>query len=289
MAGPAKPAGPTLPFHPGHFYSPIVDPDTLRDRRDALWPATPQVAGIDFDAEGHARLLESVFPGLLADYGYPDTDPQPDDPAGFFNHNSQFGWLDPRVAFALLRHWAPRRVVEVGSGFSSLLMADVGRRFLGPDFRLACIEPYPRPFLARLPGVELVAAPVQDVDLAVFDRLAPGDVLFIDSSHVAKTGSDVNRLYFEVLPRLPVGCFVHVHDVFLPHEYPPDWVLEENRSWNEQYLVRALLMDSTRLRVRFGSMYAWSMFPGLVAKALSLPPGQGYGGSSLWLEIVGPR
>jgi hypothetical protein len=280
--------GPHLPFPPGHFYSPIVEPDEIARRDAAVWPAQPQVAGIDFDPAGHARLLDDVFPPLLRDYAYADQLPERDDLREFYNHNSQFGWLDSRAAFALLRHWAPKRVIEVGSGYSSLLMADVGRRFLGADFRLTCIEPFPRPFLRRLPGVELLVAQVQDVDLSVFDRLAPGDVLFIDSSHVAKTGSDVNRLYFDVLPRLPAGVRVHVHDIFLPHEYPRDWVLKENRSWNEQYLVRALLMDSARLRVRFGSSYAWSTYPDKVSRALGLPPGQGYGGGSLWLEVVGP-
>jgi hypothetical protein len=90
-----------------------------------------------------------------------------------------------------------------------------------------------------------------------------------------------------VLPRLPVGARVHIHDVFLPHEYPQSWVLEENRSWNEQYLVRALLMDSTRLRVRFGSTFAATTFPEKVASALELAPGTPAGGGSLWLEVVG--
>jgi hypothetical protein len=281
-------ASPPLTFPPGHFYSPIVEPADIERRSDAVWPARPVVAGIDFDRDGHARLLDEVFPALLRDYAYADDLPEGDDLREFYNRNSQFAWLDSRAAFALLRHWQPRRVIEVGSGFSSLLIADIGRRFLDPGFRLTCIEPYPRPFLRRLPGVELLEVPVQDVDLAVFDTLAPGDVLFIDSSHVAKTGSDVNRLYFDVLPRLAPGVRVHVHDIFLPHDYPRDWVVRENRSWNEQYLVRALLMDSTRLRVRFGSSYAWATFPDKVAKALGVPPGQGYSGGSLWLEVVGP-
>jgi hypothetical protein len=280
--------GPKLSFPPGHFYSPIVEPAELAPRDAQLWPPNPQVAGIDFDPAGHAQLLDAVFPALLRDYDYPDTLPESPDLQHYFSNNSQFGWLDSRAAFALLRHWAPRRVIEVGSGFSSLLIADIGQRFLAPGFRLTCIEPFPRPFLERLPGVDLHVAPVQDVPWSVFEALEPGDVLFIDSSHVAKTGSDVNRLYFDVLPRLPAGVRVHIHDIFLPHEYPRDWVLAENRSWNEQYLVRALLMDSTRLCIRFGCAYAWTAFPDKVAHALGVPVGRGYGGGSLWLEIVGP-
>jgi hypothetical protein len=109
-------------------------------------------------------------------------------------------------------------------------------------------------------------------------------VLFIDSSHVAKTGSDVNFLYFEVLPRLARGVRIHIHDILLPVDYPPEWVLRENRSWNEQYVLRALLMFSTGFRVMFGCNYAFRRFPGLVASALGRPDRPGFGGGSLWIE-----
>ena len=289
MSNPERPRPQAGAFTPGHFYSPIVDTAEVGGRAATLWPAqVPEVAGIDFDPAGHRHLLEEVFPALLRDYDYPEQPSEAQDPRTFHNRNGQFGWLDARAAFALLRHWAPRRIVEVGSGFSSLLIADVGRRHLGRDFHLTCIEPFPRPFLAQVPEVQLLQAKVQDVDVAVFDALGPGDVLFIDSSHVAKTGSDVNCLYFDIVPRLRPGVRIHIHDIFLPREYPKHWVLEENRSWNEQYLVRALLMDSRRLRVRFGCSYAWSAFPDAVANALGVPRAQAYGGGSLWLEVVEP-
>src|SRR5262249_1946304 len=151
----------------------------------------------------------------------------------------------------LLRYWQPRRLIEIWSGYSTLLSADVNRRFLGGSMQLTCIEPYPREFLRRgIPGVtRLIEKKAQDVELDVFAELEAGDVLFIDSSHVSKTGSDVNRIYFEIVPRLRPGVHVHVHDIFLPDDYPREWVLGENRSWNEQYLLRALLMYSTRFRV----------------------------------------
>ena len=134
-------------------------------------------------------------------------------------------------------------MIEVGSGYSTLLMADVNTRFLGGSANIRCIEPYPLPFLDPLPqGVaELIVSPVQDVPLKTFDRLEAGDVLFIDSSHVSKTGSDVNHLVFEVVPRLARGVHVHFHDVFLPFDYPRDWVLKLGLYWNEQYPLRALL------------------------------------------------
>jgi hypothetical protein len=133
---------------------------------------------------------------------------------------------------------------------------------------------------------ELMVQKVQDVSLSVFESLAAGDVLFIDSSHVSKTGSDVNYLYFEVLPRLKPGVKIHIHDIFLPNEYLKDWVVTDKRSWNEQYLLRALLMYSTAFRVVFGNAFAFATMPELVRDALSLPEGQAFGGGSIWIERI---
>lgn len=275
----------TTTSHPnGHFYSPVVDTAELAGLEHRLWPRSPQVAGIDFNDASHAQILRCAFPRFMPGYDYPEVLEESPQLTGFFTRNSQFSWLDARAYFVLLRHWRPRRVVEIGSGFSTLLAADVNRRFLDERLDLTCIEPYPREFLlAGVPGVSrLLQAKVQDVDLAEFDRLESGDVLFVDSSHVAKTGSDVNFIYFEILPRLADGVRVHIHDIHLPHEYPRDWVIAENRSWNEQYLVRALLMDSRRYAVEFGCNYAFHRFPDLVREALG---GRGFGGGSLWIRV----
>lgn len=275
-----------LPFPPGHFYSPIVDTEALAKERARIWPADPQVAGIEFDDASHRHVLQDVLPRQLPAYDYPETLPDSDTLSSFYTRNSQFSWLDARALFALLREWRPRRIVEVGSGYSSLLMADVNRRFLGGDCEISCIEPYPRPFLqAGVPGIaRLLVQRVQDVPLREFSRLEAGDVLFIDSSHVAKTGSDVNHLYFEVLPRLAAGVRIHVHDIFLPHDYPQDWAVTDNRSWNEQYLLRALLMYSKAFRVVFGCSYAFHRFPEEVRAALALPSAAAFGGGSFWME-----
>lgn len=275
-----------LPFPPGHFYSPIVDAEALAQERQRVWPAAPQVLGVDFNEASHRHLLEQVLPRHLPHYDYPESLPDGDALDAFYTRNSQFSWLDARILFALLREWRPQRIVEVGSGYSSLLLADVNRRFLAGRCQISCIEPFPRPFLQRgVAGIaRLLVQRVQDVPLAEFSRLAAGDVLFIDSSHVAKTGSDVNHLYFEVLPRLAAGVRIHVHDIFLPHDYPPEWAIGENRGWNEQYLLRALLMYSSAFRVVFGCSYAFHRFPELVRTALALPSGAAFGGGSLWLE-----
>ena len=269
----------------GHFYSPIVDRREIAAERDRLWPAKPIVAGVDWNDDGHRRILSEAFPRYLPLYDYPETLPDGPDLVDFYTRNTQFSWLDSRALFVLLHAWRPRRIIEVGSGYSSLLIANINRRWFDCGIHVTCIEPYPRAFLKhRIGGISrLIEEKVQRVALEEFAALGAGDILFIDSSHVAKTGSDVNRIYFDVLPALARGVHIHIHDIFLPHDYPQSWAIDENRSWNEQYLVRALLMYTNGFCVEFGSAYAFHTFPELVAKALAHPRGIAYGGGSLWL------
>ena len=275
-------------FRAGHFYSPVVDTADVEARAEQIWPAAPSVLGIDFNDESHQQVLAQWFPAHMPQYDYPEVLAESPALADFFTRNSQLSWLDARTLFVFLKTLRPARMIEIGSGFSSLLTADVNRRFLDRTLDFTCIEPYPRPFLER--GVDgiarLVKERVERVPLELFQSLERGDMLFIDSSHVAKTGSDVNHLYFDVLPRLKAGVLVHVHDIFLPHEYPKKWVMAENRSWNEQYLLRALLMHSTAFRVLFGSSYAHHRFPDLVVRALAHPKKLGFGGGSFWMERI---
>lgn len=273
-------------FPNGHFYSPVVDPDSVRERAAEVWDGRDEVLGIDFDKENHRHLLQSVFPKWLESFDYPFEREDAVDAAGrlgFFLANDQFSNIDARTLFVFLREYRPRRVIEVGSGFSSLLMADVNRRFLDSATTLQCVEPYPRSFL-REPeyGFELVESKVEHVPLRFFESLGEGDFLFIDSSHVSKTGSDVNYLMFEIVPRLPAGVLVHVHDIFLPADYPYEWVVTNNRSWNEQYVLQAYLMFNPKAKIVFGSSYAHQVLPAEAAAAL----GEGVPtfGGSLWFR-----
>lgn len=276
-------------FPDGHFYSPVVDTEDLAARHGEIWPPEPRpVLGVDWNDAMHERVLREWFPRWMPDWDYPELLDEEAAPGRYYVRNSQFSWLDARTLFVFLRQYAPHRMIEVGSGYSSLLVADVATRFLGGALDFTCIEPYPRPFLkAGVAGVSrLIEERVERVGLDVFETLGPGDFLFIDSSHVAKTGSDVNHLLFEVLPRLARGVIVHIHDIHLPNDYPPEWVLEENRSWNEQYAVRALLMYSTAFRVLFGCARAWERHRADVAAALARPQSAAYGGGSLWIERI---
>ncbi len=274
--------------HPnGHFYSPVVDPEEVAGEAQRIWQPEPTPAGLNFSPKRHQQILAELFPRFMPVYDYPETLPEDAPQWQFYTRNSQFSWLDCRTLFVLLNAWKPARYMEIGSGFSSLLAADVNHRMLDGKMHVSCVEPYPRPFLTQpVPGInEVIVQRVQEVPLQTFDQLRAGDILFIDSSHVAKTGSDVNYLLFDVLPRLAAGVRIHVHDIFLPGDYPRDWVLKENRSWNEQYVLQALLMDSSRYEIVFGSSFAFQTFPEQVAAALALDQGGAFGGGSLWLRV----
>lgn len=272
----------------GHFYSPVVDIEDAAARQSEIWPPSPVVLGVDFNDDSHLEILTRDFPRFIGDYDYPEKGPPDDSLLHFYTKNSQFSWLDSRTLFVLLRAKPPRNIIEVGSGYSSLLMADVNTRFLSVTVNITCIEPYPREFLKSPPaGIDrVIERRVQQVPLEEFDVLGENDILFIDSSHVSKTGSDVNCLFFEVLPRLAKGVRIHIHDIFLPNDYPVDWVLREARSWNEQYLLRALLMYSNMFRITFGCSYAFFRFPDQVKSALNHPQGHAFSGGSLWIEKI---
>lgn len=267
----------------GHFYSPIGDIDALAAERLRLWPYDECCTGIDFQAGAQTRLLRDIFPPLLEAFDYPE---YTTDGVSYHLHNSQFGHADARALFALLRLWQPRRMIEVGSGYSTLLAADINRRFLDNALHLTAIEPFPRGFLQDLPGLQsLRIERVQDTPAHVFDALEAGDVLFIDSSHVLKTGSDLVHLLTQVLPRLASGVHLHFHDLFLPDEYPPQWVIDENRSWNEQYVVQAILASNPRYRVLYGTQYALTRLTDVAHAAFGSLSGQAYAGGSFWIDV----
>ena len=271
-------------FPPGHFYSPVLDPESLRDYKDRIWESGVRtLPGVDLRLD-HQKEFVLRMQSIAADFDYPLEALPEAPPWAYYQKNGFFNKLDARLLFGILRLDTPRRIIEVGSGFSSLLMADVNRRFLDHSIDLTCIEPYPKSILrGSIPGLShLIEQRVEDVDLALFDTLEANDILFIDSSHVIKTGNDVWFLFLKVLPRLKANVRIHIHDIFLPFEYPERWVLDDVRSWNEQYLLHALLMFSSAFRVLCGSACVSAHFPEVVRSVFGSP----YRGGSFWIEKI---
>jgi hypothetical protein len=266
---------------PGHFYSPVANPAELHHYVRAQSNAGPQVAGISIDRDRLIAMWNTLLPYLT-------TCPLPEketDGFHFFFDNRAFGFDDAIVLQAMIRHYMPRRMIEIGSGYCSACSVDTIDTFLHGECRVTFIEPYPERLRlllgARIAGTRVLDIPVQQAPPGIFEELEAGDILFIDSTHVLRTGSDVCFELFEILPRLASGVAVHIHDMFWPFEYPGDWILKENRSWNELYAVRAFLTGNDAWEITFFNDYFAKFERPLIERTF---PRFGNAGGSLWLE-----
>ncbi|HZF76518.1 MAG TPA: class I SAM-dependent methyltransferase, partial [Acetobacteraceae bacterium] len=229
-----------------HFYSPL--PDTALAARHLARQVPLTAASHMLSASAFADTWGDIrsFAHELADL------PRESD-NGFHWDNNMFPNLDAIIYYCMLRRNRPRRIIEIGSGFST----HIARRALERNGmgRLHVVEPYPTAKLRELLGRldEMYEAKIQDVPSDLFAQLEDGDVLFVDSSHVCKTGSDLNHILFEILPALRASVLMHFHDIFLPHEYPADWVVGRGYGWNEQYLLLAFLMGNAAVSPLVGS------------------------------------
>ena len=266
---------------PVHFYSPIPDTSKLPP---SVWQKSSEMAGVDMNDEGQLSFIRDVLPLYRHEY-----EQFPLKSRGnrfeFSYDNTQFVGLDPVVLHSFVRHFRPARIIEVGSGYSTLVTAQALRLNGGGD--LTCIEPFPRDFIREgVPGVSrLHQCSVQEIDLELFQQLGENDILFIDSTHVAKIGSDVLYLFFEVLPRLRPGVIVHIHDIFFPGEYPEKWIRENNFFWNEQYLLQAFLIGNSQFRVEYCVGYMGKRH---LPELQKLFPNYscGMGGGSFWMRRI---
>lgn len=268
---------------PGHFYSPIPSIAEMRAREEELFGAPPEaLPAIELNTEGQLALIDQ-----LARF-YPDM-PFPVERAGglrFWLHNGTYGYADAILLYAMLRQLRPARVIEVGCGMSSAVMLDTAERFLGSSVDFTFIDPDLSALRAvardgDLERAKLFEGGMQRVSVEAFDALHANDILFVDSTHVAKTGSDVNRLVFDVLPRLRSGVYVHIHDIHYPFEYIKEWVYE-GRSWNEAYIVRAFLEFNTAFEIVLFGNYLYRMHRERLGAAMPLAVANTPG--SLWLK-----
>lgn len=273
---------------PGHFYSPLVDVNELRGRSDVFANPTRGLAGVDLGVDRQWALYDQLRP-LLRDIEFP-TDRAAAESVGrrYFSDNPAFADGDGSTLEAMLRHAQPRRVVELGCGYSSACLLDTRERHLGLDVRITFVDPYPQLLESLIRDadratVEIMAVGTQAVSLELIASLESGDVLFIDSTHVAKTGSDVVRIFHEILPAVRPGVWIHLHDHFAGFEYPASWV-EEGRSWNEQYLTRAFLQFNREFEIVLWPTFLATLDAGRFGRDV---PARVNGGGSLWLRRGG--
>ena len=238
----------------GHYYSQYPNMNDVENRKDVLYQTDREVRDIDFNLEMQYGLLEKMKKLLPS---VPEWCLESD------NIDSKYRYRRDATAFTLpdaiclhlmLRILHPKKLIEVGSGWSSAVTLDTNEFYMDKALQVSFIEPYPSALNYILKGdesYELNICGLQDMDLAYFEQLGKGDILFIDSTHVSKIGSDVNYLLFEILPRLKKGVYIHFHDIFYPFEYPYTWIKKEGYIWNELYILRSFLMNNEKYRMIF--------------------------------------
>lgn len=241
----------------GHYYSPIVSVDDIERRATDIWKniEVDGVTGIDLHAEAQVRLVKELS-AYYKDLPFSETK---EGKLRYFFGNYYYSYTDGIILYSMMRHFKPERIIEVGSGYSSALMMDVNELFFDNKIELNFVEPYPERLSSLMTekdkqSSKIIEKPVQAMETDYFKKLKKGDILFIDSSHVSKCGSDVNYILFEILPILNSGVLIHFHDIFYPFEYPKDWVLE-GKNWNEDYFLKAFLMYNGEFQIKIFSHY----------------------------------
>ena len=271
---------------PVHYYSPI--PSTA-ELDETVWRGPRPPAGVDMREGEQLELLEAVSARYRSEYGrFPKHAGTSDCP--FYIDNGYFVSVDAEMLYCLVRKHRPARIIEIGSGFSTLMTSLAIERNKQEDplykCRFVAVEPFPnRDLLALSKNLsELIEAAVQRVPLERFRELEANDILFIDSSHVSRIGGDVNFEVLEVLPRLRNGVLVHVHDFFVPFEYPREWVTKNRWFWNEQYLLQAFLSFNSCFNVVWAASYMHWKFPDKVAAAFDSYDRSRTTPASLWIQ-----
>jgi hypothetical protein len=275
-----------LNLTPANFYSniPLVaDIETSFEYAQERAGIAPYADSGLFDAQRIGAFVERIC--AFADEFDPPLQGDPQDPEGFFWTNPAFSHMDAMAYYCILRATRPQRVLEIGSGFSTLV-ADQALRANGAG-ELILIEPYPKAFLRSLPTVaRLIETPVQAIPERDLVALVEScQVWFIDSTHTVKTGSDCLYLYLKVMPRIRSRVLCHSHDVFLPYAMPAPFALDRHVYWTEQYLLLAYLLDNPKAEIATGSYYLRKHLP--EQSAAMMRGRYGDGGGSLWYWIDG--
>jgi predicted O-methyltransferase YrrM len=264
-------------FPPGHYYSPILNQFEYKNNNFKFWS---ELGDIKLNSEKQNEVLSAIqiyfqdFPNLLTVKKRYD-----------FN-NDWYPYLDAKVLYSLIRFYRPQNIIEVGSGYSSALILDVNETYFENKIELTFIEPNPNRLIKLLyekdwETTSILKEIVQNIDLEKFKSLNENDILLIDSSHVSKSNSDVNFLFFHVFPVLKPGVIIHIHDVFFPFEYPEEWI-KSGKDWNESYLLRAFLQNNADYEIVFFTDYL--KVANVLVPSVSENQVKNFNGSSIYIR-----
>jgi hypothetical protein len=269
----------------GHFYSPFPAIDEIKQIENKLFDNIPrQLSGIDLNEQEQISLLE-IFETFYAQMPFKEN--KINDLRYYF-HNDAYSYSDAIILYCMVRHLHPKQVIEIGSGYSSCVFLDTNELFFENEIKCTFIEPYPQTLLSLIKDedkfrINLIEKKLQDVELSLFEKLLPGDILFVDSTHVSKINSDVNKLIFQILPSLNEGVYIHFHDIFYPFEYPREWIYQ-GRAWNEDYLLRAFLQFNTEFKIVFWNHFLYNTHKEKLIE--KMPLSEKNPGGSIWLRKI---
>ncbi|OGO39558.1 MAG: hypothetical protein A2W35_18895 [Chloroflexi bacterium RBG_16_57_11] len=254
----------------GHYYSPIPVQADVQDYLESMQRTRIELPEIKLNREKQFSLLNE-FQAFYHDLPFPE-EKRPS--CRYYYNQIMFCYADAIFLYCFLRRNQPGRIIEVGSGFSSAIILDTVEKFYNHQPEVTFIDPYPETLMSVLKPhdrgkVNILDIKVQDADLEVFTSLKSGDLLFIDSSHVVKCGSDVQHIIFKILPQLSSGVIVHFHDIFYPFEYPDKWLLQ-GRYWNEAYFLRAFLAYNNVWDIYFFNPYVALTFKDYIETKMPL-------------------
>jgi len=270
---------------PSNFYSNIPSIEDIETSFEYKEPGAEVYNHHLFNKDKMNSIIEQLYG--YADEFNPPTDGDADNPADFFWKNPAFSYSDAMMYYCMIRHFKPARILEIGSGFSTLVAQAALRK--NQTGTLTLIEPYPKPFLKKLDTVDnLIESFVQNI--RVHDMLGlveQSDIWFIDSTHTVKTGSDCLYLYLKIMPQVTKDIPVHSHDIYLPFGYPHKLILEKHIYWTEQYLLYAYMLDNPKIEVLYSSAYAYAFLRNTLNRLMNQKYGSG--GSSIWYLLKGSQ
>jgi hypothetical protein len=273
---------------PGHYYSPIPSKE---DHKRVFDEINPGHSGIDIKENNQLAFIEELAPYYES---IPDFPFEKGEKYRYSYENHYYSFSDATIFSCLVQHVKPRKIIDIGGGDTTLLILDLNDTvFQKLPAEVTVIEPYPDRLKSMLwpnDRLTIITDKVQNVDLSLFDQLQSGDILFLDSTHVSKLGSDVNYILFEILPRLKPGVMIHVHEIFFPFEYPSSFYFD-GKYWNELYLWRAFLMYNTCFEISLFNSFLEYRYPDILRQKFPRYFKQGLPdvvvqnqGSSLWIK-----
>lgn len=274
---------------PVHFYSPIPDLRELEKRKD--WGQASEMAGVDMNTTGQRECMEEIFPRFMAECDFP-TEPT-EVPHEFYVRNEYFGYVSAAAMHCFVRFFRPRTIVDVGAGSTTRIQAQAALMNArdGHPTKVIAVDPNPGQLLRDgFPGLTaLIPSQVQTVNDDLFVNLRANDILSIDTSHVVRTKGDVVYLFLEILPRLQNGVIVHIHDIFLPFDYPLEW-LQRRHFWSEQYICHAFMIHNQYFEIIWAQNYAEVAWPELYQRTFLARTGvaDNFHSRSLWLRCLNP-